>query len=136
MMWILFRMHFFGLRYWYLVMLYHDHPRIYSPTSIEQMSVDQALNKIRLLTNREIEILHYIVAGEHNKVIAHKLKISQRTVENHRNRIMHKTDCHSQSALTCLFILTVKECLPHCMMTKRCNQSFSHCHININILQK
>ena len=88
-----------------------------------------ALQKITKLTKREVEILHLIVAGDLNKIIAHKLGISQRTVENHRNRILHKTGCHSQSALTCLFILTHKKCLLDCLITNKCSNSHIDCPI-------
>lgn len=100
----------------------------------EQKSI--AREKLRLLTRRELEILHFIVAGEQNKVIAHKLGISQRTVENHRNRIIEKTGCKSQASLTCLFILTMKECLIYCSMTRRCNHTYEGCPIEHKLLNQ
>lgn len=43
-----------------------------------------------LLSNREIEVLKLLVAGESNKEIAYKLNVSVRTIEFHRGRIMRK----------------------------------------------
>lgn len=42
------------------------------------------------LTDREQEVLGLLVEGHQNKVVAHKLGISARTVEAHRGRIMDK----------------------------------------------
>jgi two-component system CheB/CheR fusion protein len=47
------------------------------------------------LTQRELEILNSILKGGSNKVIARKLNISHRTVENHRASIMKKTKVKS-----------------------------------------
>jgi two-component system, LuxR family, response regulator FixJ len=48
--------------------------------------------RIALLTERERQVLDLIVAGKANKVIAHELSISPRTVEIHRARVMEKMD--------------------------------------------
>jgi len=42
------------------------------------------------LTNREREILHYVVEGNNNNSIAKQLYISIRTVETHKSSIMRK----------------------------------------------
>ncbi len=42
------------------------------------------------LTNREREILHYVVEGNNNTSIANQLCISIRTVETHKSSIMRK----------------------------------------------
>lgn len=52
-------------------------------------------NKLSNLTNREREILQYIVEGIHNPNIAEKLNISIRTVETHKTSIMRKLDLTS-----------------------------------------
>lgn len=47
------------------------------------------------LTDRQREIMHMVLAGHPSKNIAMDLGISQRTVENHRAHIMHRTGCKS-----------------------------------------
>ncbi len=51
------------------------------------------------LTARQRQILDLVLAGHPSKNIAADLGISQRTVENHRNAIMHKTGSKSLPAL-------------------------------------
>jgi two-component system CheB/CheR fusion protein len=51
------------------------------------------------LTARQREVMDRVLAGEPSKMIAFDLKISQRTVENHRNAIMKKTGSKSLPAL-------------------------------------
>jgi FixJ family two-component response regulator len=62
-------------------------------------------NLLTQLTRREHEVLRRIVKGEANKVIAIDLGISQRTVEKHRERIMHKMCARSLAALIKMTIL-------------------------------
>eukprot|EP01037_Dinobryon_pediforme_P004308 gene4308-4358_t len=52
------------------------------------------------LTPRQHEIMDLVLAGHPSKNIAADLKISQRTVENHRSAIMRKTGAASLPALT------------------------------------
>jgi len=52
---------------------------------------NEAIRRIASLTPREHQVLDLLLAGHANKVVAHLLNISQRTVENHRATIMHKT---------------------------------------------
>ena len=56
------------------------------------------------LTSRQHEIMEMVLAGEASKVIAWKLGISQRTVENHRAGIMKKTRSTSIPALAYLAV--------------------------------
>jgi len=42
------------------------------------------------LTKREAEILHLIIDGNTNKGISQKINRTERTIEYHRNRLMHK----------------------------------------------
>jgi two-component system response regulator FixJ len=51
------------------------------------------------LTAREGEVLRLIVAGKSNKQIASALRVSHRTVEVHRARVMEKMESHSLPAL-------------------------------------
>jgi len=52
------------------------------------------------LTARELEVLKLIATGLSRKEIASSLKISVRTVEFHRSRIMEKLDIHDIANLT------------------------------------
>jgi len=49
------------------------------------------------LTPRELEVLDQLVAGRSNKVAAHHLGISPRTIEIHRARVMDKLNVRSLS---------------------------------------
>lgn len=53
----------------------------------------------RALTPRETQVMEQIVAGYSNKVIAHRLGVSPKTVEVHRGRVMKKTGARSLSDL-------------------------------------
>ena len=51
------------------------------------------------LTSREGEVLRQLAEGKTNKEIGALLKISDRTVETHRARLMRKLDLHSMNQL-------------------------------------
>ena len=51
------------------------------------------------LTPRERQVMHEVVAGHSNKVVARRLGLSPRTVEVHRQRVMTKTGADSLSQL-------------------------------------
>jgi two-component system response regulator FixJ len=57
----------------------------------------RARDMLALLTRREQEVLDQLVKGHANKIAAHKLGISPRTVEIHRARIMDKLAARSLS---------------------------------------
>jgi two-component system response regulator FixJ len=57
--------------------------------------VQAARQRLAVLSNRERQVLDEIVAGQPNKVIAHKLAISMRTVEVHRARILKRLGVRS-----------------------------------------
>ncbi len=56
---------------------------------------EAAQARIKGLTPRERDVLGRLVDGRPNKVIAHELGISPRTVEIHRANLMEKLGCHS-----------------------------------------
>ncbi len=56
------------------------------------------------LTARQRQVLDLVLSGHPSKNIAADLGISQRTVENHRNAIMHKTGSKSLPALVRLVL--------------------------------
>jgi FixJ family two-component response regulator len=55
--------------------------------------------RIATLTPRENEVMRRVVRGQANKVIAMDLKVSQRTVELHRARVMRKLKVRSLAEL-------------------------------------
>jgi two-component system, LuxR family, response regulator FixJ len=61
--------------------------------------VTSAIEKISALTPREHEVLCHLIEGNPNKIIAHQLNISARTVENHRARLMVKMQADSVAEL-------------------------------------
>ena len=72
--------------------------------TLEQMAAAEAERRLGALTEREREVLALLVSGQPNKVIAHELGISTRTVEVHRARVMEKTQVQSFSELIRLAI--------------------------------
>lgn len=60
---------------------------------------DEILNRRKLLTPRERQVLDLVVAGESNKGIARHLHISEKTVEIHRANVMGKMQAKSLADL-------------------------------------
>ncbi|MCG6986878.1 MAG: response regulator [Gemmatimonadetes bacterium] len=65
----------------------------------ERAGLEAIRGHLDSLTPREREVLALVVEGKHNKNIARALGISQRTVEAHRARLMHKMDASSVPSL-------------------------------------
>ena len=65
----------------------------------ERATIAKTRERAAQLTPREREVLEHLVAGHPNKVIAHKMSISPRTVEIHRARVMEKMQARSLSEL-------------------------------------
>ncbi len=62
----------------------------------QQSQLQQRLDS---LTPKERRVLEYIVAGDANKVVARKLDVSVRTIENHRHKIFQKMAADSLAEL-------------------------------------
>ncbi|HKT86145.1 MAG TPA: response regulator [Novosphingobium sp.] len=58
---------------------------------------EQAQARLRVLTPRELDVLHGLALGHPNKTIAYDLGISPRTVEVHRANVMQKLEVASLS---------------------------------------
>ena len=54
-----------------------------------------AREKLGTLTRREQQVMHHVVAGMPNKLIAYDLGISEKTVKAHRGRVMSKAGAKS-----------------------------------------
>jgi two-component system, LuxR family, response regulator FixJ len=68
-------------------------------TSFENRSADRsyddAVHKLEVLSTRERQVFEGLAAGKQNKVLAHDLGISPRTVEIHRARVLRKLEVRS-----------------------------------------
>ena len=56
---------------------------------------EEIVTRFASLTPREREVMMLVIGGKANKVIASELGVSERTVEIHRARVMHKTGAES-----------------------------------------
>ena len=69
------------------------------PAALCDREVQEARELIATLTEREHDVLRLLVDGYSNKVAAHELGISPRTIENHRAHIMDKMKARNLSDL-------------------------------------
>jgi len=60
-----------------------------SPVS-EKASRDLASSQLKLLSNRERQVLKQVVEGQSNVEIGRKLRLSPKTVATYRSRMMQK----------------------------------------------
>jgi two-component system response regulator FixJ len=71
----------------------------HSPAQGDNTTKKEAQARLAELSPRERDVLQGLVAGKINKVIAHELSISPRTVEVYRANLMAKTGARSMSEL-------------------------------------
>lgn len=71
---------------------------------IENQSNDE--DKLKTLSNRELQVLESVAEGLTNPQIGKKLNISPKTVARHRERIMQKINLHSSTELVKFAIRT------------------------------
>jgi FixJ family two-component response regulator len=62
-------------------------------------------SRCQKLTQREKEVMEYIVAGVSNRNLAKHLGVSTRTIEAHRSKMMKKMSADSLPELVCMFDL-------------------------------
>lgn len=67
---------------------------------VDRLLTEEARSQLDVLTSREREILQLIAEGENTKAIASILNISIKTVETHRQHIIHKLDIDNVAGLT------------------------------------
>lgn len=65
----------------------------------QRMKREQVKQRHESLTQREQEVMRWVVAGKNNKAIAHILNISSRTVEVHRSNVVKKMRAESLAEL-------------------------------------
>ena len=73
--------------------------RAISDTILKAMINKSKSDKKATLTSRELEIVNLVVEGLSNKEIADKLFISVRTVDTHKNNVLHKLKLKSSIEL-------------------------------------
>ena len=71
-------------------------------------------NRLRSLTPREHQVMERVVKGASNKLIAHELGISARTIEIHRAHVMEKTGAEGLSDLVRMAFVVGAVGAPEC----------------------
>lgn len=91
-----------------LLDLINDALKLDAQQRAELLEHKEILRRLSTLTEREHEVLHHVVEGKANKVIAADINLSQRTVEIHRSRVMEKMGTKSLAHLV-RQVMQVKE---------------------------
>ncbi len=76
-----------------------------SKTQRRDIERDRTSERLQQISGRERQVLEGLVAGKANKVIAHELDISPRTVEVYRANLMNKMQASSLSELVRMALL-------------------------------
>ena len=71
----------------------------------ERAQVDAARVRVLSLTERELEVMRHVIAGDLNKQIGGELEIAEKTVKIHRGRVMEKMGVSSVADLVRLCAL-------------------------------
>ena len=71
----------------------------------DRVKRDDIADRISLLTSRERQIMDMVANGEMNKMIAHRLGISEKTVEIHRHKVMEKMQAKSLADLVRMVVI-------------------------------
>jgi FixJ family two-component response regulator len=78
----------------------YDDPKLKLMLEAAEQSDDERLSR---LSRKQRDVLPIICDGKSNKIAAHELGISQRTLEQHRKAIMVKTGCVTFAELVRLY---------------------------------
>ncbi len=70
-----------------------------SEARVDRSRRDAVSHRISTLTPREAEVMHKVVSGNSNKMIAAQLGVSRKTVEAHRAGVMKKMEAQSVADL-------------------------------------
>jgi DNA-binding CsgD family transcriptional regulator len=80
----------------------HTHRRLFD-------RVDAIRERLGSLTPREHDVLNQVISGRPNKIIAHDLNLSQRSIEMHRSKVMEKMGASSVAQLVRMLISVESE---------------------------
>jgi DNA-binding CsgD family transcriptional regulator len=75
------------------------------------MTNDNKVQSSATLSDREVEIIELVTAGLTNELIAARLDISKRTVDNHISNVLKKTGADNRVALVRWALQWGKVCL-------------------------